>query len=129
MPGGSDRGDSHDRGQRAHLSGRAAEDIAARAYVDRGYCIVARRWRGPGGEIDLILRNGAQLVFAEVKASRTHAEAAARLQPAQMQRIQRSAAHFLAQQPGGALTEARLDVVLVDGQGMAEIMENAFGQG
>ncbi len=116
-------------GQRAYLAGKAAEDAAARAYEDRGYQVVARRWRGPGGEIDLILRKAALVVFAEVKHSTTFAAAAARITPAQMQRIQISAAHFLEGEPQGQLTEARLDAVLVDGEGAVEILENAFGQG
>ncbi|MGR3761833.1 YraN family protein [Roseobacteraceae bacterium NS-SX3] len=117
------------RGQRAHLAGAAAEELAARRYEALGYSVAARRWRGPGGEIDLILRKGALVVFAEVKHSSSRDGAAARITPAQMQRIQASAAHFLGGEPAGALTEARLDAVLVDGQGHVEILENAFGQG
>ncbi|MEO3476576.1 YraN family protein [Phaeobacter sp. CAU 1743] len=119
----------HHQGQRAHLAGKAAEDAAARAYEARGYRVEARRWRGPGGEIDLILRKGDMLVFAEVKHSATFASAAARITPTQMQRIQASAAHFLEGEPRGQLTEARLDAVFVNGEGQVEILENAFGQG
>ena len=117
------------RGARAHLAGEAAEEIVARHYENRGYTVAERRWRGPGGEIDLILRRGALLVFAEVKTGPSYAAALARITPRQMRRVQASAALFLDQQPEGALSEARIDVVLVFGTGEVEILENAYGQG
>ena len=117
------------RGLRAHLSGAAAEDIAVRAYAKRGYTLAQQRWRGPQGEIDLILRKGAEVIFAEVKSSKTRDAAAARITPQQMHRVMASAAAFLDQEPRGQLTETRLDVVLVWGTGEVEILENAFGQG
>lgn len=120
---------SQDRGQRAYLVGTAAEDQVAKHYEQRGYSIAERRWRGAAGEIDLILRLGAGLVFVEVKHSKTRAHAAARITQAQMQRIYASAGQYLETEPAGQLTESRFDVALVDGAGMIEIIENAFGQG
>ncbi len=118
-----------DMGQRAHLSGLAAEEAALRAYLDQGYTLAETRWRGPHGEIDLILRRGAEVIFAEVKTSKTRDQAAARITPQQMARVMASAAAFLDQEPMGQLTETRLDVVLVWGAGEVEIMENAWGHG
>jgi putative endonuclease len=126
MPGPQD---PHGRGQRAYLAGDAAEDQVARHYEDRGYSIAERRWRGGGGEIDLIFRTGAALVFVEVKHSKTRARAAVRITPAQMHRIYASAGQYLENEPAGQLTESRFDVALVDGSGQIEIIENAFGQG
>ncbi len=116
-------------GLRAHLSGAAAEEQAARVYADRGYELVEQRWRGAAGEIDLILRKGPLLVFAEVKTGPSYEAAVARINLRQMRRVQASAALFLDQQPHGSLSEARLDVVLVFGVGEVEILENAYGQG
>jgi putative endonuclease len=48
--------------------GREGEDAAARSYRRRGYDVIARNWRCPVGEIDLIARRGNVLVFCEVKA-------------------------------------------------------------
>jgi len=57
--------------------GELGEELAARALRRAGWCILARRWRGPGGEIDLVAREGAQLVLIEVKSARAHALAGA----------------------------------------------------
>lgn len=116
------------RGQRAHLSGAVAEDRVAQDYERRGLSVARRRWRGKGGEIDLVMRDGAGLVFVEVKKSRSFGQAAQSLSAAQMRRIYRSAEEFLMFEPAGQLTEVRFDVALVDAQGAIEVVENAFGQ-
>ena len=117
------------RGQQAYLSGAAAEDQVAKHYEQQGYSVATRRWRGDAGEIDLIFRQAAALVFVEVKKSKTSARAAARITQAQIERIYASAGQFLDNEPAGQLTESRFDVALVDEAGRIEIIENAFGQG
>jgi len=47
--------------------GRRGEEIAARYLVAAGMTVVDRNWRCPQGEIDLIARDGDELVFVEVK--------------------------------------------------------------
>ena len=109
-----------------HYTGLAAEDIVASDYARRGRRIANRRWRGHGGEIDLIVREGARVVFVEVKKSRSFARAAERLTRRQMDRIYASAAEFLGGEPAGQLTDVRFDLALVDGRGDLRIIENAF---
>jgi len=89
--------------------------------------VAARRWRGKGGEIDLILREGARVVFVEVKASSTHAAAAEMLGPRQAARLQAAAGEFLAGEPAGSLTEVRFDLACVDGAGRVAVIANAIG--
>ena len=115
------------RGEMANLSGEAAERRIAMDYERRGFAVARRRWRGAGGEIDLITRNSDGVVFVEVKQSRDFAAAAERLGRRQMDRICASAEQFLAGEPGGLLTNMRFDVALVDATGAFEIIENAFG--
>ena len=91
------------------------------------FSIARRRWRGAGGEIDLITRDGDDLVFVEVKQSRNFARAAERLSRRQMARIYASAEQFLAGEPNGQLTNVRFDVALVNDMGGFQIIENAFG--
>ncbi|MGA1209902.1 MAG: YraN family protein [Gemmobacter sp.] len=109
-----------------HLAGQSAESAVARHYAQKGYALERSRWRGLSGEIDIILRRGADIVFVEVKSARTLAEAAERLTLRQMRRIWSAAAEFLAGEPAGGLTPARIDAALVDRQGRIEILENAY---
>lgn len=50
--------------------GRVGERLAARALEERGYCILERNFRCQYGEIDLVARENADLVFVEVKTRR-----------------------------------------------------------
>ncbi|SMX29964.1 hypothetical protein TRP8649_04104 [Pelagimonas phthalicica] len=115
------------RGQTGYHAGVAAEDCVAQDYERRGYPLACKRWRGAGGEVDLILRDGQGLVFVEVKKSRDFARAAERLSARQMLRLQAAAEEFLATEPNGSLTEVRFDVALVNGMGEIRVIENAFG--
>lgn len=47
--------------------GRRGETIAAQHLVGRGLTILERNWRCPHGEIDIVARDGDDLVFVEVK--------------------------------------------------------------
>lgn len=119
----------HHRGRAAFHAGLAAENRIAQDYERRGFAIARRRWRGKGGEIDLIVRDGNGLIFVEVKQSRDFDRAAESLSIRQMQRIYASAEEFLGSEPAGSLTDVRFDVALVDGMGDTRIIENAFGHG
>jgi len=110
----------------SYHAGLAAEGSVERFYADAGHEITRRRWRGSGGEIDLIVRDGDGLIFIEVKKSKNFARAAERVSQRQMQRIYASAAEFLADEPNGQDTDARFDVALVNGVGEIKVIENAF---
>ncbi|MEM9700166.1 MAG: YraN family protein [Pseudomonadota bacterium] len=113
----------------SHHAGLAAEHRIAQDYERRGFAIARRRWKGQGGEIDLIVQDGTGLIFVEVKQSRTLQSAAESLSPRQMRRVYASAEEYLDTTPKGSLTQVRFDVALVDGSGDLQIIENAFGQG
>ena len=116
------------RGRLAYHAGCSAEDRVAQDYERRGYAVAVRRWRGAGGEIDLVVRDSDGVVFVEVKQSRSFNRAAERLGQRQMKRIAYAAAQFLAGEPDGQLTNVRFDAALVDHSGAVQIIENAFGQ-
>lgn len=107
-------------------AGRVAEEVVSQTYARQGKVFAAARWRGKGGEIDLIYRDGDAVIFVEVKKSKTHARAAEMLRPRQMQRIFNTASEFVANEPMGQLTEMRFDVALVDQSGAVEVLENAL---
>src|SRR5687768_5410214 len=48
--------------------GKRGEDLACDELEKRGYVIVDRRFRTRCGELDIVARDGAVLVFVEVKA-------------------------------------------------------------
>jgi len=60
--------DVQDRPRERPTLGSIGEDAALRWYRDRGYKVVARNWRCPLGELDLVLSRGGLLVFCEVKS-------------------------------------------------------------
>lgn len=113
-------------GARSYHAGLAAEEQVAQLYTRSGREVCARRWRGSAGEIDLIARDGAEVIFIEVKQSKTHAKAAEHLTPRQMQRIYNTGSEFLAGEPKGQMTDVRIDVALVDALGRIELLENAY---
>lgn len=113
-------------GSVSYHAGRVAEDIVANAYLKRGHTLAGRRWRGQGGEVDLIMRDGDGIVFVEVKKSRDFARAAMHLSRRQMDRLCAAASEFVAGEPLGQLTEMRFDLALVNGQGAVQVIENAF---
>jgi putative endonuclease len=115
-----------ERGLTNYLAGHAAEASVGRHYEDRGIAIFARNWRGNTGEIDLIGRDGDVVVFVEVKHSKTHDLAASHLSQAQIGRIFATVEEFVSGEPKGLLTDVRIDLALVDGQGRIDIVENAF---
>ncbi len=119
------------RGLRSHLTGLAAEEAVARDYERRGWRILERRWRGAGGEIDLVAGKGDNLAIVEVKSARTHEIAAGYFGRAQQLRLGASAEEYLfgthlkGRDPMTAV-DMRFDLALVDGKGRVDIAEAAF---
>lgn len=115
------------RGQKAYQAGRLAEMAVADRYLAAGYKLVAQRWRGKAGEIDMILSKGGLSVFVEVKSSRDFARAAERISRRQMDRICMTACEYCGTLPTSQMTEMRMDAAFVDQFGRVEIIEAAFG--
>lgn len=110
----------------SHLGGLSAEAAVEAHYEARGARCVQRRWRGAGGEIDLIFEEPGAVVFVEVKQARDFATAARRISAAQRSRLFAAAETYLGTFPVGPLQDCRFDVALVDGTGRIQIAENAF---
>jgi putative endonuclease len=77
----------------------------------RGWRIVARGWRCPSGEIDILARRGGVLAAIEVKSRRQFDTAASA--PRQRRRITRAAEAFLLSRPDLAALDLRFDLMLV----------------
>ena len=56
-----------------HATGSRTEAAAASFLTRLGWTVLARNWRAPGGELDIVARDGDTLVFVEVRARRARA--------------------------------------------------------
>jgi putative endonuclease len=112
--------------------GDRGEQAAADFLVGSGMRIVERKFRCRGGEVDLIARDGADLVFVEVKTRSTgeFGEGSEAVTAAKRRRILRAAALYLSARD--SLSQpCRFDVVSVrlaaSGTTLLEHLKDAFG--
>ena len=75
------------RRQEAEKRGRGAETFACWYLRLKGWRILARRARVPGGEVDIVARRGRTLAFVEVKARATADAAAFSLDRYRLRRV------------------------------------------
>lgn len=109
MPSPDGRGEVR---RSAERRGRRAEMLAAWFLRLKGYRLLARRYKTPVGEIDLIVRRGGTIAFVEVKHRPTVEEATEAATPAGRRRIARAAALWLAKNPAAADRDLRFDVII-----------------
>jgi putative endonuclease len=107
------------------VKGRFGEERAAGFLQSAGYRIVRRNLRLPGGEIDLVCRDGDVIVFVEVKArwSRRFGSALSAVDARKQATLRRLAADYV--QIVAPSASVRFDVVAVDGERMT-LHRNAF---
>jgi putative endonuclease len=99
--------------QVAFRLGISAESRAAAYLIAKGFRILARRWRSPVGEIDIIACRRHLLVFVEVKARENFDDAAWSVTDRQRARIAAAAQAWLAAQGDHDFRDMRFDAVLV----------------
>ena len=112
--------------RKAYHDGIMAETLVAWLYRLKGYRIVARRYRSPVGEIDLVAAKGRRLAFVEVKRRRTRDVAAFAVTAKQKRRIVRAAQYWLASHPNFAGHDIAFDVVLAAPWSWPRHIDNAF---
>ncbi len=106
------RPDSSHR-KRSQIWGHVAEYLCMAFLVLKGYGILARRYRNPQGEIDIIATRGKQVIFIEVKARTEQAAALFSVTPAKQRRILQAASGFIAAHTYYAHHGLRFDVMVV----------------
>jgi len=96
---------------RSEGAGPWGERLAAAVLRKKGYRLREKNFRCRFGEIDLIVENGAYLVFAEVKLRKDDSHGMGRefVTPAKQERLRQTAALYLAQNPTDL--QPRFDVV------------------
>lgn len=102
--------DGNDAGRRA--LGRQGEEWAAGWLAARGMVVLARNWRCRLGEVDLVVRDGDEVVVVEVKTRRgtSHGHALEAVTPAKAARL-RSLAHAWRAEHPDERGRMRVDVV------------------
>lgn len=93
--------------------GRDGETRAAGYLMRRGWRVIARRWRGGGGEIDIIARRGRTIALCEVKARAERDALREPVSPGQRERMVRAARAYVAHRPDISEREVRLDLITV----------------
>ena len=112
------------------ILGKTGEDLACRELERRGYAILARRYRRRGGEIDIIARDAATLVFIEVKTRDGDAfgSGAAAVTPLKQHRMTQIAIDYMMRNRLTGVS-CRFDVVSIRvdaGRPSVEVVQNAF---
>ena len=106
--------------------GVSAENRAALFLAAKGYRTLKKRWKTPVGEIDLVVKRGALIVFVEVKARAKLDAAAESVLPRQKKRIIAAAEAWLAAHPEHAGYDMRFDAVLIAPGRMPQHIQSAF---
>jgi putative endonuclease len=106
-------------------TGQRAENLAAAFLQAKGFAILERNFRAKVGEIDLIAKDGDEIVFVEVRAraSRDFGGAAASVGAAKRKKLIRAARLWLQVRDWDGA--CRFDVITVDG-GRLEHLPAAF---
>ncbi len=109
--------------------GERAERLAAAHLTRAGLQLLERNYRCRLGEIDLIMRDGATLVFVEVRERRHggFGSGADSVDRRKIRRLVAAAQHYLQNQP--RLPPCRFDVVSVDGDDNLTWIPGAFDAG
>src|SRR5476651_2893153 len=97
----------------AFRTGLSAEARAAAWLMAKGYRILAKRFRTPYGEIDIVARRRNLVAFIEVKARASLDEAAYAVMPRQQARIIDAAQAWLMTHPEHENFELRFDAMLI----------------
>ena len=122
----SDRPPASPERQVAFKLGLSAENLAAALLIAKGFRIAARRFRSPVGEIDIVAKRGALLIFVEVKARPALDDAAWSVTTRQKNRIAAAAAAWLAAHPEDSGCDMRFDAVLVAPRSLPQHLQGAF---
>jgi putative endonuclease len=109
--------------------GGAAEALACRYLEAQGLVLVTRNFRCRLGELDLVMRDGAQLVFVEVRSrsSRDYGGPIETITKTKQKRLLRAAAYYL--QKTACTAPCRFDAVGIttdNGVDHVEWINNAF---
>ena len=97
----------------AYRHGHLAEALAAALLLLKGFRPLARRYKTPLGEIDLIVKRGRLVAFVEVKARESRRAGLDSVGAAAERRMVGAADLWLAKHPDAAGLDLRYDLVVI----------------
>ena len=101
------------RARRSGITGRRSEWFAILWLAAKGYRLLARRFGGKGGEIDLIVKRGRTVAFVEVKQRGTLDDALIAITPEKRRLIEARIRQWLGQNPWAMDHHLRADAVFL----------------
>ena len=110
----------------AYRHGHLAEALAAVLLLAKGFRLLARRYKTPLGEIDLIVKRGRLIAFVEVKARAFERDALESVGRAEERRMVDAADLWLAKHPDAAGLDLRYDMVVVAPWRLPKHLPDAF---
>jgi len=122
----ANRREADPRRRAAERGGRRAEWMAAWYLRLKFYRVLARRYRTPVGEIDLIVRRGRTIAFVEVKQRPSEGEGLDAVRPSAAQRIARAAEQWVASHPAAAGFDRRFDIIVAVSGRLPRHLVSAF---
>lgn len=114
------------RGQKAYRDGLMFETMSELYLRAKGYQILARRYKTPYGEIDIIARDGDFVVFVEVKGRINAEDALYAVTPKTQARIGNAAAHYIQARADLSEKPMRFDVIAISLPFSVRHIDNAW---
>jgi putative endonuclease len=107
------------KGHKSRLRGQQAEEDAKQYLLRKGLTFVDQNVHCRFGEIDLVMRNGNEIVFVEVKyrSKSSHGSAAEFFDWHKRKKVEKAIAFYMHQHKlNPAMVPHRLDVIAIDNE-------------
>lgn len=111
---------------RAESFGRRGEELAALYLRSKLYRVLAKRFKTPVGEIDLVVESFGTLVFVEVKTRQRRGDELDALLHVNRRRLLQAARYYMTRHPGRADLPMRFDVIFLAPFSWPRHVKNAF---
>lgn len=121
----SERGGDGER-RKAYHRGLRAETIAACFLLLKGYRVLARRYKTPVGEIDLVVRRGRRIAFVEVKRRVTVQLCEASVTGQTRRRVRQAAHWWISRHERYQDFDQGFDIVFLAGYNLPRHLKNAL---
>lgn len=114
-----------------HKTGKSAEQAACQFLIDKGFRLLQTNYRSRHGEIDIIMHDGDDIVFVEVRSrgNNEYGTALESINKSKIKKIIKTATYFLQKQKWLYKINSRFDVIAIQrkaNQWQIDWIKNAF---